>query len=65
MGNRYSIHGEVKQVLNVEENPEVDDRGDSVDEFTVTLKVTVETEYMADGLRFMAEDRQRFILVTD
>lgn len=61
MAHRYSVQGQVVRVLSVEENP---DR-DGEDECIVTVELSVETQYMADGLRFMAEDGQRFILATD
>lgn len=76
MSNRYSVECSVLDVLAVEANQEAaqflidnplgpdDDPSDGLDEFVVTVKITVKDSVELAGLRLMAEGTHRVNILT-
>lgn len=76
MSQRYSAEGGMVEVLTFEMNLEYekdllenpigpdDDPTDTLDELTVTIKITVKDSLHLASLRLMAEEKQRIVIAT-
>lgn len=75
-GQRYFLAGEMLEVVAYEDNPEYakdllenpvtegQDPTDTLDEFIVTVKLTVKDSMALATLRVMAEEKSRFDMAT-
>lgn len=70
--HQYTVKGEIIEVigdpvvsLDEREFTDDDDPADRLDEFTVTIKITVHTEEEVEALRSMADGERSVIMATE